>query len=262
MTPASTPPEALQGRVVVALADFFPRHIPWAWLRLARGAAGIGPVPGLRFAKVMGSGRGGGFGLAPSATHQGLIALLDSPDSARNFMDGPVLAAMRERSRRFWVGLMAVDSARGAWDGQAWSPEVLAADADTQAPAGLPPRAAHPGAPGAATSHRQALAVITRASIRPSRAWPFWRHAPASHAALKSAPGCLLAMGLGEAPLLRQCTFSLWRNASAMQAFAQGGAHGQAAQAAWRQDFFSESMFVRLRLLAHDGHWPHPEAGA
>ena len=33
-------------------------------------------------------------------------------------------------------------------------------------------------------------------------------------------------------------------------------AHGQAAQAAWQQGYFSESMFVRMRVLASDGHWP------
>ena len=62
-------------------------------------------------------------------------------------------------------------------------------------------------------------------------------------------------MGLGEAPVLRQCTFSLWRDVGAMTDYARGGAHGTAAQAAMRNDYFTESMFVRMKLLASDGNW-------
>ena len=65
----------------------------------------------------------------------------------------------------------------------------------------------------------------------------------------------LLAMGLGEAPLIRQCTFSVWRDTSSMLHFAQQGAHHQAIQAAYKQDFFSESMFVRMRILSMRGDW-------
>ncbi len=241
MTPTDTGAAPLQGLVLVALADYQSRHKAWGWLRLAQGARELRQVPGLRFAKVMGSGQGGGFGLRPSATHQGLIAVLDDAACAQAFLQGAYLRAMRERARQFWVGLMAVDSARGAWDGQAWAPTP-----DERL--GLHTRPVP-------DDSRRPLAVITRASIRPARAVTFWRHAPASQQALLSAPGCLLAMGLGEAPFLRQCTFSLWRNTAAMQAYAQGGAHGKAAQAAWQQDFFSESLFLRMRLLSHEGQW-------
>ncbi len=236
--PVGLPP--LQGLLVVALADYQPRHRTWGWLRLAHGPSELGQVPGLAFAKVMGSGQGGGFSLRPSATHQGLITAFRDAASAQAFLAGQHLQAMRERSRQFWAGLMAIESARGAWDGQTWAP--------------TPEDRLGPHA-GAGSQRHPPLAVLTRASIRPAQALAFWRHAPASQAALQSAPGCLLAIGLGEAPLLRQCTFSLWRNTAAMQAYAQDGAHGRAAQAAWQKDFFSESLFMRMRLLAHEGHW-------
>jgi spheroidene monooxygenase len=99
------------------------------------------------------------------------------------------------------------------------------------------------------------LAVLTRASIRPSKIAAFWRHAPASQQAMADAPGCSLAVGLGEAPVLRQCTFSLWQDTESMTRYARGGAHGAAAQAALRQDYFTESMFVRMKLLASSGDW-------
>lgn len=239
-TPASATP--LQGLLVVALADYQPRHKAWGWLRLAQGPRELAKMPGLLFCKVMGSGQGGGFSLRPSATHQGLITAFEDAPSAQAFLESEHLQSMRERSRQFWVGLMSIESARGAWDGQAWAPtpeDVLPPQASTLT----------------ASQRQPPLAVLTRASIRPAQALPFWRHAPSSQASLQSAPGCLLAIGLGEAPLLRQCTFSLWRNTASMQAYAQSGAHGRAAQAAWQKDYFSESLFMRMRLLSHEGHW-------
>lgn len=231
------------GVVAVMLVDHQPRHRAWAWLQLARGGAALAGTPGLRFGKVMGSGEGGGFSMRPSATHLGLVALFDTLAQAQAFLAGPRAQAHRERARHWWTGLLAVTEARGSWDGCAWAPT---ADAAQEAPA---------------QATEFPVAALTRAAIRPARLAHFWRHAPAAQQAVQDAAGCGLAMGLGEAPLLRQCTFSLWRGESDLVAYARGAAHGQAAQAAWRQDYFSESMFVRMRLLASDGQWPRtPQA--
>jgi spheroidene monooxygenase len=62
-------------------------------------------------------------------------------------------------------------------------------------------------------------------------------------------------MGLGEAPMVRQCTMSVWRDTAAMNEYARQGAHQKAIQAAYRHDFFSESMFIRMRLLELHGLW-------
>jgi spheroidene monooxygenase len=106
------------------------------------------------------------------------------------------------------------------------------------------------------------MAAITRASIRPAKAVAFWRYAPASQADLVKSPGCEVAMGLGEAPLVRQCTFSVWRDTQAMLDYAHTGAHQQAIQAAYKNDFFSESMFMRMRLLRSIGEWVTPQEEA
>lgn len=224
------------------LVDHHARHRAWAWLQLARGAAALAGTPGLRFAKVMGSGQGGGFGMRPSATHQGLVTLFDTQAQAQAFLDGPRVQAYRERASHCWSSLLAITSARGSWDGCAW--------------AATPAQAMDVAAPQPAPF---AVAALTRASIRPARVAQFWKRAPAAQRALGDASGCGLAMGLGEAPLLRQCTFSLWRDESDLVAYSRGGAHGQAVQAAARQDFFSESMFVRMRVLASEGSWAAPQ---
>ncbi len=225
----------VSGVVLILLVDYLRQHQGWGWLRLMAGASGLREIPGLRFAKVMGSGQGGGFSLRPSATHQGVIACFDTWLQARDFMQSPWVGSVRERSRESWVGILSVLSARGHWDQQAW--QATSAQALVDAP--------DPG-----QGH---LAVLTRASIRPAKAMAFWRHAPAAQRDLGLAQGCQLAMGLGEAPLLRQCTFSVWRDAQAMRDYAHQDAHLQAIQAAHKHQFFSESLFVHLRPLYMQG---------
>ena len=227
----------LSGVVFILLVDYMRQHQAWGWLRLMSGPSALREAPGLGFAKVMGSGQGGGFSLRPSATHQGVIACFDRWDNALAFMQGSWVKAVRDRARESWVGLLSVQSARGHWDQQDWVPT---SDAAVQ---------------GSPVSPSPALAVLTRASIRPAKAMAFWRHAPAAQSDLDQSDGCQLAIGLGEAPLLRQCTFSVWRDAPAMRAYAHHAAHQQAIQAAYKHQFFSESLFVHLRPLYMNGVW-------
>jgi spheroidene monooxygenase len=85
--------------------------------------------------------------------------------------------------------------------------------------------------------------------------------APAAQRAIETAPGCRLAVGLGEAPLLRQATFSVWDNAVAMEAYARQGAHRDAARAAHVGQHFTESMFVRFAIESLTGCWKGQRLG-
>jgi spheroidene monooxygenase len=138
--------------------------------------------------------------------------------------------AYRHRAGEMLTVLLRATSSRGSWGGQA-----LAATA-----------AARPDAP---------VASLTRAAIRPRHAWRFWSHSPGAESAIARAPGCRFAVGLGEAPLLRQATFSLWDNQAAMDAYARGGAHAGAMASAWREGWFSEWMFVRFAPISIEGQW-------
>jgi hypothetical protein len=216
---------------VLLLADIADRERSWGWARIVRGSRGLRGTPGLRFGKVMGSGYEGGFGLKPSASRQGVFLVFDTDAQAVAFIDAaPLVQAYRDRSRELLVVHLAPFSARGSWNGRSI-------------------------APGASAPASGPVAALTRGSIRPAVAARFWRHAPPSQQALESARGCLLAVGLGEAPLLRQATFSLWQSAHAMDAYARHGAHLAAIQAARELKFFSESMFVRFVPRAIRGTW-------
>ena len=248
-----TPPAA--SVLAVVLVDFMKAHRGWGWMRLVAGSSAYKAVPGLQSAKVMGSGHEGGFTLRPSATHQGLLCRFDAADAAMDFLHGEQVQAYRARARECWGGLLAISSARGQWDQQPWG----LSDAPSQQ---LSPQWQQRLQAGEAEDPALAPApvgVLTRASIQPSKTTAFWRHAPATQASLDAAPGCLLAMGLGEAPLLRQCTFSLWQDEPSMLHYAREGAHQQASMAAYKHRFFSESLFVRLRVLRMAGRWKTQE---
>jgi hypothetical protein len=227
--PASTAGGAVS---VLVLAQVRPGDWPWGWSRVVRGPAALARGPGLRFAKVLGSGYEGGFGLRPSGTRHGLFCTFDDQASAQQFLaESALMARYRERCCELFTIQLRAFACKGSWAGQAV------------------PLAAEPPPP------TQPLAALTRASIRPAAAARFWRFAPAAQAGLADAQGCSLAVGLGEAPLLRQCTFSLWDSVEHMDRYARGGAHLAAIRAAYQVGFFSESMFVRFVPADAQGTW-------
>jgi len=228
--PAATGTAAAATVALLLLVRWRTNALAWGLSRLVRGPRALGAVPGLRFARVLGCGRHGGFGLAPGLDHQGLIGFFDDESSARAFADGAIAGAYRAHAGESLTLLLRATASRGSWSGA-----TLAQSA-----------AAEPGAP---------MAALTRAAIRPRHAARFWRHAPATHEALARAPGCRLAVGLGEAPLLRQATFSLWDGAAAMDAYARSGAHQAAIAGAYREGWFGESMFVRFAPVSIEGQW-------
>ena len=242
-------PDALQGVAVILLVDLAAQHRTWGWLRLVNGAAVFRDLPGLRFVKVMGSGQGGGFGLRPSSSHQGLVCLFEDQQQAQAFCSGPEIQAYVQRAREYWLGTLAVTSVRGQWDQQSWA---------------VTPQAclnAEPAGQGGSTAPGL-VAALTRASIRPAKALSFWRYATPAQADLGHAAGCRLAMGLGEAPLVRQCTFSVWDDVESLVAYAHQGAHKVAIAAAARHGYFSDSLFARMRVLRMCGHWQGRDFGS
>ena len=200
-------------------------HALWGWGRFLFGRFAFQRIHGLRFAKMMGSGHEGGFGLRPSFSRHGLFCVFAGHEAADAFLSSPWLRQARPHLRSWrWLKLQAYSS-RGRWSG-------------------------HEIAASASAPQDGPVVSLTRASIRWTQALRFWRMAPAAEAALAHTAGCRLSVGLGEAPVLRQATISVWDSVTSMNAYARSGAHQLAIRAAYEGQHFSESMFVRWRLLA------------
>jgi hypothetical protein len=216
--------------VVVVLADIAPASRLWGYTRFLFGRFSLPRVPGLNFARVLGSGHEGGFGLKPSLSRQGMLCAFTDDAAANRFIESPYVDAFRRHSRECLTAQLKAYSCRGSWGGRKLA-------LSTGVPADGP------------------VAALTRASIRPGRAAEFWRKAPPAEVSLGSAEGCLLAVGLGEAPLLRQATFSVWDSVASMDAYARTGAHLEAIRASHAGGYFSESMFVRFMPVELSGTW-------
>ncbi len=227
----SAQPPLSPSYAALMLVQWQPMSLLWGWGRLVRGSRALAGTKGLRSAHVLGSGHNGGFGLRPSSDRQGLIGFFDTAcDAAQFLFSSPTALAYRDHAGECMSVVLRTTTSRGAWGG-------VSLVGTGPAPRGQP------------------AASLTRASIRLTQAHQFWRHAPATQQAVVSAPGCRLAVGLGEAPLLRQATFSVWDSDTALNAYAGSGAHRVAVQGAWQQRWFSESMFARFEVLAATGRW-------
>lgn len=218
---------------VLLLVEYHRRARARGLARLALGRFGMAGIRGLRFFRFMGSGRDATFELVPSLSHQGLFLAFDDGTSADDFLaSSRLVGAIREDARALLSMRLHAYSSRGRWGGV--EPFAVVAARPTAGP----------------------VASLTRASIRPSKALRFWRHAPGAQAALAGAEGCLLAVGLGEAPLLRQATFTLWSSEAAMDSYARRGIHLEAIRAARAERHFHEDMFTRFVVSDIAGSWP------
>jgi len=216
---------------VIVLVNIKPGNRLWGFMRFVLGRFPLRHITGLKFSKILGSGKNGGFGLAPSGTRQGLFCVFDQLAQAEAFLNASqVIADYRSHADEFFCAILSAFSVKGTWSGQSL-------DIGTSEPRSGP------------------IAALTRASIRPSKAVQFWRNSPPAEESLGHATGCLLAVGLGEAPILRQATFSIWESVDHMNRYARTGAHMDAIRASLAGQHFSESMFVRFAPLRAEGHW-------
>jgi hypothetical protein len=228
---AATATKESDQTIVLVLADMVPASLVWGWTRIVKGPNPWLAIDGVRFAKVLGSGYDGGFGLKPSSSRQGLFLVFHTALAAQDFLAcSEALQAYRERTRELCIIQLRTFSCRGSWDGTALD---VTRSAPTQGP----------------------IAALTRASIHVRKAAAFWQHAPPSQSAVEGVQGVQLAVGLGEAPFLRQATFTVWDSVAAMDAYARSGPHLEAIKAAAQHQYFSESMFARFVPISIEGRW-------
>jgi hypothetical protein len=81
----------------------------------------------------------------------------------------------------------------------------------------------------------------------------FWRAVPPVSAELHRADGLRLAVGIGEAPVGLQGTFSLWDSHDALTGFAhRRAAHVEAIRRTAEVGWYAEELFARLAVLDVD----------
>lgn len=189
--------------------------------------------PGLRFHRLLGTGAGIGFSRVPDLLHWALFTVWETDaDFARFEAGGAAMRQYRRRGAEIYSVLLRPVAAHGRWAGVE--------------PFGALPRNAVPAEDGP-------VAVLTRATIRPSRALRFWSRVEPVDATLRGLPDLLLTFGVGEVPWLRQGTLSVWRRASAMREWAyRTAAHADVVRRTRAEAWYAEELFARFAPL--DAH--------
>ena len=98
------------------------------------------------------------------------------------------------------------------------------------------------------------IAAVTRARIVWRKNLIFWRAVPPVTESLHQSPGLLNAIGIGEAPIGLQGTFSVWKDAASLRDFAyKGQAHTEAIRATSANQWYSEELFARFAVIEERG---------
>lgn len=204
----------------------------WAFRQMGLYPPILSTTDGLVFSKMVGSGAGNGFSILPNLGLYGLIAVWDNASSAQRFFEND--ATFQEFSQRGTYQTFYLHTLRthGSWDGSNPFPET-AEMLDKNEP----------------------IAVITRASINRKKLWQFWRYVPPVSASVKNfQQDLLIAVGIGELPLIQQATFSIWRNAEAMRRYAyQSPLHEDVVRQTHKRGWYTESLFARFKVYGFQG---------
>ncbi|NAZ88729.1 monooxygenase [Kineococcus sp. T90] len=213
-----------------------PRAVPAALARMALDRPLLARAPGARFAKLLGTGDGRTFTVRDAdPLHWAVLVAWASPGDAAAFEGSPTVRAWRRLAHeRLRVELEPLTS-RGRWGGrEPFGGEDLRA----------------------ARAHTGPVASITRARLRgrPRRAASFWRAVPPVSADLQRVPGLRCALGVGEAPLGYQGTFSVWESTEALRGFAhRRAAHVDVMDRTAAEGWYAEELFARFAVRSLTG---------
>ncbi|GAB7191146.1 hypothetical protein NUM3379_18530 [Kineococcus sp. NUM-3379] len=231
VTPTAGPATTAPGLVTLHLWGVPTRAVVAAASRMALDRRHLVRAPGVRFAKLLGTGSGRTFSVADADPRRwALLVAWDSPGDAEAFEHGRTVRAWSDLAQERLVVRMRPLSSRGTWSGAT--------------PFGGPGRARGEGP----------VASITRARLRPLKTPTFWKAVPPVAADLHRARGLRLAVGIGEAPVGFQGTFSLWSDENALRSFAhRRSPHLEVMRRSAAEHWYAEELFARFEVLDVEG---------
>ena len=199
--------------------------IPFALFRMAIDRTLLRRSNGVTFAKMLGCGKGETF--TPSDADPirwGCLVVI--PENQLAVLDSSsTITKWRSKSISEFRVVLDPIAATGMWSKQ------------------------KPFEPSAPANFDGQVVAITRARIKASQTMRFFKSVPPVTASLHSSPGLISTIGIGEAPIGLQGTFSLWESMQAIKDFAyKGAAHQRAIAQTVEFDWYAEELFARFAV--------------
>jgi hypothetical protein len=188
------------------------------------------------FSKLMGSGKNGTFDIEPDLHQWAYLFVWESRDAFLNFQQNSLIFNYIHKfsDQNFTFYLEPIQS-HGLWDNTSPFGHKFAEN----------------------LRENEKVVVLTRASIKVNKAADFWRNVPDIATGFSQNEGFIYSVGVGEAPLFKQATLSVWENETSMKAFAyKHKKHADVIKKTRTQQWYSEELFARFRLLGGSGHLP------
>jgi len=214
-------------RVVVYFFTVPRKGTPFAFLSMAIDRMRSRKFTGISFSKLLGTGSGQTFTPSDAVlTRWGMVVAIDE-NRIEAFDQSSIISNWRKRSTSEFRAVLSPLSSHGLWA--------------KKNPFNFIAPLSNPDAQ---------IAALTRARIKWNKNFIFWKSVPPVVIDLHSNPGLHAAIGIGEAPIGLQGTFSLWKSASALRDFAyKGKAHQVAIAQTQSIGWYSEELFARFEVL-------------
>ena len=198
------------------------RHIPFALFAMATDRIFLGKSSNVGFFKSLGTGKGETF--TPSDANAFRWGIIAQVNDIEEFDQSLVIRNWRKNSTSEFRAIIEPISSHGQWSRkQPFEPTIKNWDGK--------------------------IIAITRARIAWKQNFTFWKAVPPVTASLKAAPGLIAAIGIGEAPIGLQGTFSIWDSPASIRDFAyRGAAHIAAIDATAKHKWYSEELFARFAV--------------
>ena len=199
---------------------------------LGRNRLALRSVAGLEFSRLLGTGRGNDTSPSVDARRTAMFAVWSSEADFERFMAQHRVARRWNDEVESWAVRLKVAGGGGTWRGVPVADRVERTTVDGP------------------------VAVVTRANVR-LRSWRAFGIAGGPvNADLHRADGLIDVVGIGEAPVGKLATFSLWRSTDAIEQWAYGSAeHLEVRRRTRDEGWYSEEMFVRFAPYASTGTW-------
>lgn len=201
-----------------------PSKVGFALLRMALDRGALRRIKGVRFAKMLGTGKGETFTPRDAdANRWGALIVIDGAN-LEMLDNSKLINRWRANSISEVRYLLDPISSHGLW------------------------AKVNPFAYATSQTDGEVIA-ITRARIKWFQNFRFWRAVPPVTQSLHSSPGLINTIGIGEAPIGLQGTFSHWRTGADLRNFAyKGAAHQDAIAATERHQWYAEELFARFAV--------------